>query len=372
MIVVSMPSRRQFLLGSTALPLFAQKKPAAERPNLVVMVTAGVGAWMLGCYGNREVRTPNLDRMAQAGARFAAAFSSAGTPAEGRAGLLNGVTAALDSAGYACGEAAGPAGACRWIEQQAAGKPFCLTVDLPLKMEGRDARFDAMYAQSKFDSVSYEPVSAKAAVHREVFAATVANIRKAAAAVTALDAEVPAVLDCVRRRGLTDTSLIVFTSACGALLGRHGLWGDALASNPPNLYDEVVAVPMIWNWSARIPPASVRPELVSASDFLPTVCELSGAAASAGAGRRSYLLPAMNRPLPDKQRWRNLVTARVGDTAMARDNRFKLVLRNNGAGPNELYDVSGDPREKVNQYDNPQYITVRARLEGELKSGQGK
>ena len=44
---------------------------------------------------------------------------------------------------------------------------------------------------------------------------------------------------------------------------------------------------------------------------------------------------------------------------MARDNRFKLVLRNEGKGPNELYDERSDPREKTNVYNDPRYVTTR-------------
>ena len=51
---------------------------------------------------------------------------------------------------------------------------------------------------------------------------------------------------------------------------------------------------------------------------------------------------------------------------MARDSRFKLVLRNEGKGPNEFYDLTADPREKVNHYDNPQFVTVRDRLAKQL------
>ena len=54
---------------------------------------------------------------------------------------------------------------------------------------------------------------------------------------------------------------------------------------------------------------------------------------------------------------------------MARDNGYKLVLRNDGKGPNELFDVVGDPREKVNQYENPQFITVRDRLAKNSRTG---
>jgi hypothetical protein len=51
---------------------------------------------------------------------------------------------------------------------------------------------------------------------------------------------------------------------------------------------------------------------------------------------------------------------------VARDDRYKLVLRAEGKGPNELYDLRLDPREQVNQYDNPQFLTVRTQLTGEL------
>jgi hypothetical protein len=41
-------------------------------------------------------------------------------------------------------------------------------------------------------------------------------------------------------------------------------------------------------------------------------------------------------------------------------------VRNGGEGPNELYDIIADPREAVNQYENPQFVTVRNRLRPEL------
>ena len=37
-----------------------------------------------------------------------------------------------------------------------------------------------------------------------------------------------------------------------------------------------------------------------------------------------------------------------------------MLLREQG--PNELYDLVADPVEKVNQYDNPQFVTVREEL----------
>ena len=61
-------TRRGFF-ASAAMPLLAraqmaQKGPGSARPNLVLLVAEDLAAWMLGCYGNLEIKTPNLDRLA--------------------------------------------------------------------------------------------------------------------------------------------------------------------------------------------------------------------------------------------------------------------------------------------------------------------
>jgi arylsulfatase A-like enzyme len=166
----------------------------------------------------------------------------------------------------------------------------------------------------------------------------------------------------------------LFVGDNGFLLGRHGLWSKGLASNPPNMYEEVVNVPMIMTWPGRIPVESSRPELVSFYDVLPTVCELVGAALPAGRNLcgRSVLPLAARKAGVKAPAWRSTVFAHLRNTDMARDNRFKLVLRNDGKGPNELFDLRSDPREKVNQYSNPQFLTARERLAKELTDWKTK
>jgi len=53
-----------------------EKAPEKRRPNLVVLMADDLGAAELGCYGHRKHRTPNLDRLARSGARFATCFST--------------------------------------------------------------------------------------------------------------------------------------------------------------------------------------------------------------------------------------------------------------------------------------------------------
>src|SRR5207247_10322429 len=94
------------------------------------------------------------------------------------------------------------------------------------------------------------------------------------------------------------------------------------------------------------------------------VCEVAGAAAPVGRNLfgRSFAPLALGRPLPKKMPWRNLVFGQYRNTAMVRDSRYKLVLRNQGQGPNELFDLNVDPREKVNRFDNPSFLSIREQL----------
>ncbi|MBW3597030.1 MAG: sulfatase-like hydrolase/transferase [Planctomycetes bacterium] len=64
---------------------------AAQRPNVVFILTDNHGAWTLGCYGNTDIRTPHIDRLASEGMRFTRAFSSNGVCSPTRATYLTGL-----------------------------------------------------------------------------------------------------------------------------------------------------------------------------------------------------------------------------------------------------------------------------------------
>lgn len=64
---------------------------AAERPNVVLIMTDNQGAWTLGCYGNQDIRTPNIDRLAADGIRFTRSFSSNAVCSPTRATYLTGL-----------------------------------------------------------------------------------------------------------------------------------------------------------------------------------------------------------------------------------------------------------------------------------------
>jgi arylsulfatase A-like enzyme len=118
----------------------------------------------------------------------------------------------------------------------------------------------------------------------------------------------------------------------------------------------------------------MAPELVSFYDVMPSLCSAAGVQPPADRNLtgRNFMPIAKRDPLPKGERWRNLVFGHFRNTEMAHDNRFKLVLRNEGAGPNELYNLRTDPREKANLYDNAQFITVRDGLSQELAEWRRK
>lgn len=63
----------------------------ARPPNVVFILTDNQGAWMLGCYGNRDLRTPNINRLASEGMRFTRALSSNPVCSPTRATYLTGL-----------------------------------------------------------------------------------------------------------------------------------------------------------------------------------------------------------------------------------------------------------------------------------------
>lgn len=387
-------SRRHFFFGSLALPLFGAKKPAAERPNLLLLLVDNLPSWFLGVSGNREFRTPNLDRLAQTGTRFFNHSVCTPDAALSRATLMTGRTPMQlgDSDNPSAGDdsleeiveglgyrssAADSRAASQFLDQQTAGKPFFLTVgctSLRAPYEGVDQKYRDLYAQTKFDSLNAQRAPAdNARSGKEMFADLAGNLRKVAAAVTSFDDDVAGMLAKLSQRRLLDNTLIIFTSTCGALVGRHGLWGAGQASDPVNMYEEAVSTPMIWSWPGRMPAQAVRPEMVSTYDFLPTICDLLGAPLS---GRnlcgRSYLVVATGKPLPKKQPWRTTIFGHYQNTDMARVERYKLVMRNQGKGPGELFDLVNDPGEKVNQYENQQFLTIRGPMADHLATWKQK
>lgn len=119
-------NRRQFAGALGAAALAGRAEGAVERPNVMYIILDDLGMYDTGCYGSKQIRTPNIDRLAAEGMKFEAAYSGCTVCAPARATLMTGrhmghssvranpggtplaaedVTLAqvLKGAGYACG-----------------------------------------------------------------------------------------------------------------------------------------------------------------------------------------------------------------------------------------------------------------------------
>ena len=67
------------LAGLAALPVASQAAQAAEarKPNVIVIITDDQGSVDAGCYGSKDLLTPNLDALAARGVRFTQFYSAA-------------------------------------------------------------------------------------------------------------------------------------------------------------------------------------------------------------------------------------------------------------------------------------------------------
>ena len=83
-----------FLTAWLLMPLAALNAADAPRPagkpNVIFIVVDDLGSGELGCYGGKDIPTPQIDALAASGARFASGYITAPFCAASRAALITG------------------------------------------------------------------------------------------------------------------------------------------------------------------------------------------------------------------------------------------------------------------------------------------
>lgn len=74
-------------LGATSAEA---KKAKEQQPNIIFILCDDMGYGDLGCYGQKYIQTPNLDRMAAEGMQFMQAYAGSPVSAPSRASLMTG------------------------------------------------------------------------------------------------------------------------------------------------------------------------------------------------------------------------------------------------------------------------------------------
>jgi arylsulfatase A len=175
-----------------------------------------------------------------------------------------------------------------------------------------------------------------------------------AAMISRLDREVGAILDTLEDLGLTDETLVIFSSDNGTThLGDEvdvpffASVGD-LRGLKGSLYEGGIRVPTIVRWPGHVAPGSTSDFTSGFEDWLPTILDAVGHAADVPAGcDGTSLVPVLEgRPLPPRPFLYREFGGYGGQQAVW-SGRWKGVRQRlaRGPAPTELYDLSVDETE---------------------------
>ena len=67
-----------------------EQQATPERPNIIFILADDMGYGDLSCYGNRYIKTPNIDRLAATGTSFTQAYAGSGISSPSRCSLMTG------------------------------------------------------------------------------------------------------------------------------------------------------------------------------------------------------------------------------------------------------------------------------------------
>ncbi len=166
-----------------------------------------------------------------------------------------------------------------------------------------------------------------------------------------LDAGIGRVLAALKQHGLSDKTLVVFTSDNGGSLS-HAQNNDPWRDGKQSHYDGGLRVPFLARWPGRIEPESRCDYAGLNFDLFPTFLELAGVPLAKDLDAVSLTPLLQGQSLPRK---RDLYfTRREGGPAYGGSSYEAIIrgdwklLRNNPFSPYELYNLKDDPQETRN------------------------
>jgi arylsulfatase len=156
------------------------------------------------------------------------------------------------------------------------------------------------------------------------------------ATISQIDHHIGRMVALLKKKGLYDNTLIVFTADHGEYMGYHHL---LLKGN--HMYDPLVRVPLLIKWPGRPRAGTVSLRMVSNIDIAPTLCLTAGC--KPGAAMRG-------QDLRGDGPGHEMIFAEAGPRhVMVRSRTRKLVLAGQGR-ENLFFDLENDPLELQNLY----------------------
>lgn len=174
-----------------------------------------------------------------------------------------------------------------------------------------------------------------------------------AAMVTRMDRSVGRILDKLKELKLDDNTLVLFTSDNGPTHNVGGAdstffksAGD-LRGLKGSLYEGGIRVPLLACWPGKIKPGTTCDTPFAFWDFLPTLCELTGADTPKGIDGLSFLPTLLGQGGQKAHDFLYWEFPGYGGQQAVREGNWKAVRQKLGQKKimTELYDLKADPNE---------------------------
>lgn len=416
--------------------------PASSRPNVLLILVDDLGYGDLSCYGAKDARTPNLDRLFAAGVRVDPFYANCPVCSPTRASVMTGRFPDL----------VGVPGVIRTKLEQNFGYLSPQAVMLPsvLKRAGyhtsivgkwhlglaspntpNERGFDHFHgflgdmmddyyhhrshginymrlndreidpkghATDLFTQWAIDYLKQRAASKRPFFFYLAYNAphspiqppdewlarvkkretgisekrAKIVALIEHLDDGMGKVIAALKENGLSDNTLIVFTSDNGGSLG-HGSSNGPLNGGKQDMFEGGIREPMCAVWPGRIKPGSRSDRVMMTMDLFPTICEAAGASFDHEIDARSYLPTLLGKPQAEEERF--LFWPRLEGYERYKGKPYYAVrrgdwklLQNTAFEPLRLYNLKDDPYEKHPlSEDHPQHKLLRDALAAHIE-----
>ncbi len=308
-------------------PSFAK---AGEKPNIILFVADDLGWKDLGCYGDEQISTPNIDRLAAEGMRFTNAFVVASSCSPSRASIITGqyphtnevtglthrrkrlmlspfATTLLDvlsEHGYNTGFEGkwhvAPYFPTAWYgyRERLSG---ILPKDFPIRSSAKALKFiednkdNAFYLELNYfdthrddcgefsfaDGFPVDPDKIKPPEYYTLpdWPEIRLEVAKYYSNAAKMDMMIGQVLDKLDELGLAENTLVCFVSDNGA----------PIPGNKMTLYDRGIGTPLLLRLPGRIAAGSVNEDLVNTIDIMPTLLETAACPIPEGVQGESLL-----------------------------------------------------------------------------------
>ena len=398
-------------LLASALPAAALPAASAEKPNVIFILADDLGYGDLGCYGQKLIQTPNIDRLAAEGMRFTQAYSGTSVCAPSRCALLTGkhighaairanrvykpegqeplpadaftVAELFKRDGYATGAFG------KWAlgNLESTGAPDRQGFDAffgyncqnlahnyypaylwrnreRVELDGKTYSHD-LIAGEALDWIrghagepffAYLPVTIPhynwqvpdTGIYKDKPWPEERKIN--AAMISRLDATVGQLLELLKSKGIDDKTLVIFASDNGAdNPGALELFhsNGIFRGIKRTMYEGGIRVPFIARWPGHIPAGAVNETPVAFYDFLPTMADLLGEALPEGVQTDGVSILPMLTGGSPPKR--EFLYWELHEKGFIQAARMGdwKGVRNKPGGAVELYDLAKDPTEST-------------------------